>query len=68
MWMRAGEGGSMPNAGAGWGEEGKERGGAMANVGAGGEEVPFLYLKGQWRTLALHEGREGGAMVDVGAG
>ena len=40
----------------------------MANVGAGGEEVPFRYLKGQWRTLALHEGREGGAMVDVGAG
>ena len=50
------------------GERRVRRGGAMANVGAGGEEVPFLYLKGQWRTLALHEGREGGAMVDVGAG
>ena len=27
MWMRGGEGGSMPNAGAGWGEEGKGEGG-----------------------------------------
>ena len=50
------------------GERRVRGGGAMANVGAGGEEVPFLYLKGQWRTLALDEGREGGAMVDVGAG